>query len=226
MALSTSYFAPANWFGTGATRTVTGVSWSTGDIVVVFGAGEDNGSTLGVPTNANLTFTQRAVTTATASQCMAYIWTSAAAASGQTAQTITSTPGNTAKVANMGVVVVSGSPTGQTGAVANFLTTAPSLAVASGDVAVMFLADWNATNPPNKTPLAGSGTAVERNDSGNTTNYAIWGATWTGTAAGTFSFGPSDYTSLKPSQTAIVIQAPATKSMPIFRRPFAQLSGR
>jgi hypothetical protein len=72
----------------------------------------------------------------------------------------------------------------------------------------MFVCDFNATNPPGKTPATGSGTATERLDQGNGTTYAQWVADWVGTSAGTFTFGPNNYTSLQVAQVSLEITDP------------------
>ena len=210
MALSVTSYEPADWFAnTGTTRSVTGVAWNAGDIIIAIGGTENASYTLGTPTNANLTFSLAAsVTTGAANECTGYVWT-ATAGSSQTGQTITTTISSSGKMGGLHIWVVAGGPTGTTGAVANQTETAPSLTVAAGDVVCFGLFDWNASNPPGKTPATGSGTATERSDVGNGSEYATWCADWVGTAAGSFSFGPNNYTGLKVAQAAIVVQAPA-----------------
>lgn len=208
MALSIAgYYQPSNWFEQStATRNITGVAWSSGDIIVVVGVTEDNTRTLTAPTNANLTFTQQ-VASATANECKVYIWT-ATAGSSQTSQTIASTISASGSHGGLAVWVITGSPTGIANATLASNETAASITAASGDVVIFLLGDWNATTPT-KTPATGSGTATERIDTGNGSTYGIWAAEWVGTAAGTFSFGPNNYTGLKAMQASIRVTAPA-----------------
>lgn len=208
MALSVTVYEPSSWGTTGsATRTVTGVAWSSGDIIVVMGGTEGADTTMATPTNANLTFSLRAsVTAGGTNECPQYCW-SAAAASGQTAQTISCVITNGTKGGNICVWVITGGPTGITGAVANQTETAFSMTPAAGDVVVYQFFDWNAAGAPTKTPLTGSGTGTEREDQVYST-FGVWCADWVGTSAGTFNFGPNNYTSMKVAQAAIIVQAP------------------
>lgn len=227
MALSVAgFYQPANWFEEGDTsRDVTGVAWSAGDLIVALGVTEDNARTLATPTNANLTFTQQVTPGNTGNECKTYCWT-ATAGSSQTGQTIAATPSSSFAEAGLAVWVWTGGPTGTTGGVTNYTESALSMTVAADDGVCFALGDWNATTPT-KTPATGSGTATERVDTGNGTNYGIWAAEWVGTAAGTFSFGPNNYTGLKSSQIAIVVQAPtATATAPPPRRRRHHLIGR
>ncbi len=209
MALSVTYYGPSNWFETGDTsRDVTGVAWSSGDIIVALGITEDASRTFSTPTNANLTFTQQVTPGSTANECKTYCWT-ATAGSAQTGQTIAATISNSVHIGGVAVFVVTGSPSGTTGGVTNYTESNLSITVAAGDVVCYALGDWNATTPT-KTPATGSGTATERVDTGNGSNYGVWAADWVGTSAGTFSFGPNNYTGLKSSQIAIVVQAPTS----------------
>jgi len=104
------------------------------------------------------------------------------------------------------VWVVTGNPAGVTNATGNFNESAISRTVADGSVVIYGLDDWNATNPPGKTPLTGSGTATERSDGGDGATHAHWLADWVGTTAGTYNFGPNNYTSLKVAQAIIEIR--------------------
>jgi hypothetical protein len=209
--LSITYYPPdSGWQVPGSTHTVSAVAWSTGDIVVCVAGSENDSPTFGNPSNANLTFGAPKANTAGASgvESRAYIWASSAAASSQTGQTITVNDDFAAANKGIAALVVSGNPTGVANAIANLTESLISRTVSAGSVCVHFLFDWNGTTPPAKTPATASGTAVERADEG-TSAYAIWGATWTGTSAGTFNFGPSDYTSLKVAQVFIEVTAPS-----------------
>lgn len=208
MALSVAQFAAvSNWFTTTTPQTITGLAWSSGDIIVVVGLDENANAAISTPTNANLTFTlQASVTTGGGSEAEAYVWT-ATAGSAQTSQTI-SVAATGGLQFGAAAWVITGSPSGVANATANQTETAPSLTVGAGSVVIFALADFNATTPT-KTPLTGSGTATERFDTGNGTNYGVYGAEWVGTSAGTFSFGPNNYTGLQIAQVAIEITAPA-----------------
>jgi hypothetical protein len=211
------YATVSDWFSTGltgATKTITGVAWSAGDIVVVV-TGTENGfagvtNTSATPTNANLTFgaAQASAGIGSGTECSAVVFATTAGSS-QSAQTITITlttgGGGTLCAYGAAVWVITGAPTGTTNATANVTETAPSLTVSSGSVVIYGLMDFNATNPPGKTPLTGSGTATERLDQGDGTHYAQYLCDWVGTSAGTFSFGPNNYTSLVSAQVIVEI---------------------
>lgn len=92
-------------------------------------------------------------------------------------------------------------------ATANNTESAISRTVAWGSTVIMGVMDWNATNPPGKTPLAGLGTATERRDAGDAVSFAQWLAEWANTSAGTANFGPSNYTSLKIAQAIVEVSS-------------------
>src|SRR5688572_12126666 len=144
MALSVAQFAEhANWFLGTTPRGITGVAWSSGDIIVVIGGGDTAATTLGTPTNANLTFAlQASSTTGGSGECSGYLWT-ATAGSAQTAQTIQGS--RTAGGGNWGIGcwVVTGAPAGIANATANLTEAAISLTVAGGSVVVFGIIDFN-----------------------------------------------------------------------------------
>lgn len=205
MASVASFTANANWFAVGP-KSVT-ASWAAGDVIVVFGAAETAGTTtLNTPTATGLTFTQRAVNDVGANtEAETAIWTAVAGSSGS-GVTVQLTDTSGAIQIGLAVWVIS-SASGSFTALAGTNTEAAygSVTVGSGDVVIVALADFTAQNPPGKAPLTGSGTATERFDTGNGTNYAVWGADWAGTAAGTFTFGPDSYTALQVSQVGLVV---------------------
>jgi hypothetical protein len=215
VALSVAQFAQVgDWFNAGTPSNITGLSWSTGDIIVVFtGIEHGTSSPVVTPSNANLTFgaaKASEISDTGGNDCRVWIW-AATAGSGQSSQTIacTRTAGTGTQTFGGAAWVVTGGPSGTTNATANLTESAISRTVSAGSVVIFALLDWNATNPPNKTPATGSGSATERRDVGNTSNYAQYIADWVGTSAGTFSFGPNNYTSLKVAQTIIEVTAPA-----------------
>lgn len=229
MALSIAQFAqPSNWYlATGTNRGVTGVAWSSGDVIVAIGGCEAASYTFGTPANANLTFSLgNSVTAGTTNECNCYVWT-ATAGSSQTGQAITVTISDSAKMGGIAVWVVTGSPTGVGDLVANQTEVGPGIVCVSGSVVCYAHFDWNATNPQGKTPATGSGTATERVDQGNTDNYGIYAADWVGTAAGTHTVGPNNYTSLKVAQGSAEVLPPAAGGgVPPRRAIYSHLIGR
>lgn len=210
MALSVVSFSTvaSGWFNSTTPRSITGVAWSAGDIIVVIGGAENANGAIGTPTNANLTFgaAKASSTTGAGNECEIYVWASDPAAGAQTGQAIAATKAS-GSMWGMTAWVITGGPSGIANATANLTESAISRTVTAGSVVVYGLMDWNATNPPNKTPATGSGTATERLDQGNTSNYAQYLCEWVGTAAGTFSFGPNSYTSLQVAQVIIEVLA-------------------
>jgi len=211
MAISVSSYTNigTGWFSTTTPRSSSGISWSQGDIVVVVGGAENALGTMGNPSNANLTFgaAKASSTSGGGLEAEIYVWASDPAASAQTGQSIQSTA-TAGSMFGHAVIVVTGNPVTFANATANLTESSISRTVGQGSVGIFALIDFNATNPPGKTPLTGSGTAVERLDQGNGTNYAQYIATWEGMSAGTFSFGPNNYTSLQVAQIFIEVTAP------------------
>jgi hypothetical protein len=226
VALSVASFAEvSNWFTTGAnnaTKTITSQAWSAGDWIVVVTQGENEFASAVVPTNANLTF-GAAKTSQGSATGEANIWIYAAqATSSQSSQTITITLTSTngSRAFGAGVWVVTGQPVTTTNATSNRTESSISRTVVAGSVIIYGLVDFNATNPPGKTMLTGSGTSTERRDAGDGASYAQYLGDWVGTAAGTFSFGPNNYTSLSVSQAIIEVTASADRGIDeIFVRP-------
>jgi hypothetical protein len=210
MALSIAQFTQvSNWFAPNG-KNITGVNWSSGDIIVVITGAESDASTAtDTPSNANLTFGAAKATqdAASAGDTQIRVW-SATAGSSQSSQTIAIT--GTASFNNGGACwVVTGSPTGTTNATANLNESATSRTVAAGSVVIYGHMDWNATNPQGKTPATGSGSSTERRDAGDGGSYGQYLCEWVGVSAGTFSFGTNNYTSLQVAQCVIEVTAPA-----------------
>ena len=211
MTLSVAQYAEtASWFTGGGTRTITGVAWSTGDTVVVVGGTEIGTTTLTGCTNANLTFgAAKASLNVGGSNAAAYIWASDPAVSSQSAQTITITAGGGQQNSGAGCWVITGPSTGLANATANATSAAFSLTVSAGSVVVHGVISFSSTTP-NKTPATGSGVATERRDLGDGVSYAQWAAEWVGTAAGTFSFGPNNYSAPLTTIAQVIIEVLAS----------------
>ncbi len=210
MALAVASFTANASYQTdlAAGKSVT-VSWSAGDAVIVFAAVETDSRNLVAPTATGLTFTQLSlIDGTTGNECAAGMWGAIAGASGSSV-TVTASCSGAAANGCIVVWVISGGPSSLTAVTGNTTESGLSIATGAGDVVCYGLADWNATNPPGKTPATGSGTATERADQGNGSNYGVYIADWVGTTAGTTTYGPNNYTSLKVAQVAAVIKAPS-----------------
>lgn len=198
--------ANASWTNI-TTTTVTGLSWVTGDRVTIFGFSDSNAVDFNIPTNANLTFSQVGLIDDNSGQPMVGCW-SAVAASSQSAQTVTLTVTSAVTVGALALITRGDSGAATLGS--SFTETAISGTVGAGD-AILFGLASGVGGTPTKTPATGSGTAVERVDVGG--NMGVYAVTWNNAAAGTFDWGPSDYTSLAPAaQLAVVLSAPASSN--------------
>src|SRR5580765_2070361 len=227
MALSVAQYAQvATWFSSTTPRSVTGLSWSAGDIIVAVSALESSNlsQTLATPTNANLTFTLRASNqTGGGNEAWTYLWT-ATAASSQSSQSISFASNATGGQMFGGAVwVISGAPTGVGVNFANLTESLTNLTVANGSVVCYMHADWSATST--FTIATGSGTATERTDVGNGTNYGVYTGEWVGVAAGTFGFGVTSYAGTTISKVAIEITAPNPPAAPSEVRAVAENDG-
>jgi hypothetical protein len=211
------YAEVSDWYSTSdnGTKTIPNVAWNAGDTIVVVGGianVEWNSVVLNTPTNANLTFQLvTSVNTPGSPEAAVYYWI-AQAKSAQTGQTISIPQSNspaTQHATGAGVIVLRGAG-GVGNATANLNETAISRTVRDKSTVLYGLIDWNAVNPPGKTPLTGSGTAVERRDAGDGTSYAQWFADWSNVSSGIFNFGPNNYTSLKVAQAIVEARAVGT----------------
>jgi hypothetical protein len=203
VAVSVASFAQvANWFDSNA-KTITGQAWSTSDVVVVVGAKEHVGTaSIPPPTNANLTFaSQASQLTGGVNEPGIQIWTTVAA-SGQTGQTISfADPG--AEVNGYGVWVLSGASGTFANASANLTESAFTFTPTAGSVVIYGHSDWLATS--GKTITTGTGTATERVDTTNGTNYGVYLGDWAGVTASSASFGISSYTGTQVARGVIEV---------------------
>lgn len=200
------YYEVSDWMSSAKSNPVTGVAWSTDDVVVVAAWVSDSGSTLTVPTNANLTFTQRAVTTSSG-EAPCHIYT-AKAASTQSSQTIASGYSGGNNDGGTGVWVFSGADDFATGGMLDSEVESEipiSLTVSAGSAVVDIVTDWNTTAGP-WTGETGSGSLTEREDTQDT-NGGVWAADWVDTSSGTFDFGVDDYTGMHSTACAVEITA-------------------
>lgn len=195
---------------TSADKSITGISWNAGDAVVVIAGTGGEDSHLNLPTNANLTFSQKAIggTQDSANLEGVTIAWGAIAASSQTSQTISVTETGSAGQAFIAEVWVIRPGAGETigfgSASGNVTESTISLTVASGSTVCYLGTDWNA-DAPGRSPATGSGTATERLDATNTGTFTYYAADWVGTSSGTFGFGMSSYTGWKVAHAALEV---------------------
>lgn len=201
MALAVTFFAPANYFAL-ADATVT-ASWAAGDEVFVFGFTGINADTQNTPTATGLTFSLVTSYVNTGAEATIYLWRATAGSSGSSV-TITSTRNHTNPAAIAAYAV---SEVGSVSTLTGNGSESPYASVATpAGGAVLFGACGFSADVPATTPLTGSGTATERADTGDVTNYGVYIVDWLGTAEGSFTFGPTDYTNFGAvSQCGVVL---------------------
>lgn len=206
MALSTAFYQPSSRFASSTPSAITGVAWSAGDIIVVIGVTNNATVTLDAPTNANLTFGAADTEQSSgSSESNIYLWQTTAGSS-QTGQTININRSSGSGVFTGAVWVIGGGPAGTANITSNRTESGFSATVSAGSVVIVSCVDWNAA-AAGRTIATGSGTATERQDETDGTNYTIWSGDWGGVSAGTFTFGPTDYTGWKVAQAIIEVTA-------------------
>ena len=206
MALSTAFYQPSSRFASSTPSTITGVAWSAGDIIVVIGVTNNATVTLDAPSNANLTFGAADTEQSSgSSESNIYLWQTTAGSS-QTGQTININRSSGSGVFTGAVWVIGGGPAGTANIGSNRTESGFSATVSAGSVVIVSCVDWNAV-AAGRTIATGSGTATERQDETDGTNYTIWSGDWGGVSAGTFTFGPTDYTGWKVAQAIIEVTA-------------------
>ena len=206
MALSTAFYQPSSRFASSTPSAITGVAWSAGDIIVVIGVTNNVTVTLDAPSNANLTFGAADTEQSSgSSESNIYLWQTTAGSS-QTGQTININRSSGAGVFTGAVWVIGGGPAGTANIGSNRTESGFSATVSAGSVVIVSCVDWNAA-AAGRTIATGSGTATERQDETDGTNYAIWSGDWTDTVAGTYTFGPTDYGGWKVAQAIIEVTA-------------------
>jgi hypothetical protein len=209
--MTVPFFAPSSWFIDG-NASVANVSFNSGDEVFIIGFTGDGASTLATPTGTGLgTVTLvTSIVGAAGVDAVAYLWR-ATATSTQASTTISATrQGSVDNQCGIGAWVVAGGVTAVTALTGNTNESAyAGVSTGAGDIVLYGLGDWNATLP-NKDALTGSGTITDDVFNVNSgVDYGAWGCTWENTAAGSFTFGPNNYTGLAVVQVGAVI-TPAT----------------
>lgn len=209
MAVSVVSFSQvADWFDNTTTHSVSGVSWSSGDVVVVYAAKENGITALNTPSNANLSFTLRASQTDGGSgEAPVYIW-SAVAGSAQAAQTIQVTTTGT-QTWGLAVWVLSGASGSFANATNNRTESTITFTPSAGSGVLYGYADWAAA-AAGRTLATGTGIGTERIDTSNGTNYGVYVGDWMGVTAGSTAFGVTSYTGLQIGHLALEVLAAST----------------
>lgn len=196
MAITVASFTAPNWDDTASgTRTVTGVSWNSGEFIVAGGTAFDASLTLTTPTNASLTFSLlNSQTDGGTAEVPVWFWT-AVAGSTQSGQTISTTISDAARKGGICVWVISG----QNSVIAagnNRTESAFSYNPTAGSAVLYFVSDFNAT-AAGRTGTTGTGTLTERQDVTASAAFWVGAYDWVGVTSGANNYGITDYTSLK-----------------------------
>lgn len=215
------YYEVSDWMATATSAPVTGVGWTSGDVIVVAGWLSDVSATVVAPTNANLTFTSR-LSAGSAGLGVSYIYT-AKSTSTETSQTIAGGRTGSTNAVGSGVWVLSGADDYTAGATSNRTDDGEnpqSMTVSAGSAVIGVMADWNATGT-GSTGLTGSGTQTDREADVDGTYGGVWAGGWVGTASGTFDFGVDDYTGFSHSQCYAEIAVSAATGATVTPSPVA-----
>lgn len=204
MAVSVASFNQvADWFVSTTPRTITGLSWTSGDVVVVVGGAETASTSVATPTNANLTFALQASETSGGSgEAAIWVWI-AVAGSSQSSQTIQATATG-GQWWGFAVWVSSGASGSVANATADLTDSAFTFTPTVDSLVIYGHMDWNATS--GKTITAGTGTPTERFDA-NGSNYGVYLGDWVNVAASSASFGISSYAGVQIARARIEVLA-------------------
>lgn len=205
------FYEVADWF-VDANLTISSVAWQADDVIVVIGMTDEAAiGTLNTPTATGLTFAQQVIGGTGAGSPWVGIWT-ATAGSADT-QNISLTQASNPWMNGACCYVVDGATTsGAATFGVNSTQSAFSLTVSAGD-SVFYAVGWWITLT-NRVQTTGSGTATERKDAGNSSDYNQYIGEWLDTAAGTFDFGWTSYASITGIQHGgLVLPASATATL-------------
>ena len=195
---------------TTAPKTLTGLSWDDGDVLIVRVGSEGSATKVdNPPTNANLTFTLRAGQSTDGAPGAIY---SAVATSSETGQTISMSPSTGSAKWGWNVSIYSGC----SGSFANATQTqnVPNITInpTADSLVVFHVSDWNA-NGDVQDMETGSGTSTKLYDEVASGAWSWWGADWIGVNTGSDAFGATAASSSGWDETAIVVEILADASL-------------
>lgn len=184
----------SNWTDSTGSEATGTLTWSSGDVIVVMGATENQNISLGTPTATGLTFSL-VTSVGSDNDCVIYLWSATAGSSGSS--TVNSTGGGTSTNAMRGLIAYAFSGSnglGATGTLASSANKVVSLTRANNNSAVVtMMGDWNAVDDTIVTASPAGGTVRQTGHvSAAATFFAIdWGDQGT---AGNTSYGITDHT--------------------------------
>lgn len=191
-------------------QSVSSLSWNEDDVIVVVSDIEGANSSLGAPTNANLTFTARQTQdNGSANDSEIRAWT-AKAGSTQSTQTVQATRSAGSGSWRMQVWVLRGVDD-YTGGWANLNESATAYNPSAGSVIIYAHSDWNAT-AAGRTPETNSGTVTERIDSQASGIMTTYACEWVGVNAGSDNWGVTSYSGMQIAQLGLEITEGAVLS--------------
>lgn len=206
-----SYTESASGFGnnTGTTRTVSGLSVVSGDLLVVFGAQEDISGTFNAPTATGVTFTSRQAN-ATSNNCRTLAYTGPITSTNASLSISATVPSG--KASGLGVFLMRGGAYG-TSVAETAVSEAPAIdltATKSGSIGLYIEADWNAGDGTSRTwRTINSIVGTERTYFRNASAYTVYVGSWSNLGStGAKTFGLSAPTGQQVSQIAVEITTP------------------
>lgn len=193
---------------TGTTRTISGLSVVSGDILVVFGAQEDVSGTFSAPTATGVTFTSRQAN-ASANNCRTVAYTGPITTTNASLSLSCTVP---VKFCGICAFLVRGGAYGTSVKETN-TTEAPAVdltATKAGSIGLYIQADWNAGVTTGKTfRTINSIVGTERAALQVGGKYTVYVGSWSDLGAtGTKTFGLSAPTGQQTSQIAVEITTP------------------
>lgn len=171
-----------------ANETVTGLTWNTGDTIVVLGMTEDNtNSTLGTPTATGLTFAAMAGSpSAVASSCKGYAWSAVAGSNG--GATITSVSGGGGVGHGIQAWVLRGGAIGTPVLTVSAAKTVALTRLGTGSIVLFMGGDWSAS--ADVTVTADPVTNGTQRIAETFANYTVFAFDWTSQGSpGTTPYG-------------------------------------
>jgi hypothetical protein len=205
-----SYTESASGFGlnTGTTRTVTGLSVVSGDMLVFLGAQEDVSGTFSAPTATGVTFTSRQVN-ATANNCRSNAYTAPIVSTNASLTVSATVPSG--KYSGFGLFLVRGGVFGTSSKETN-TSEAPDLTITTtkaNSVLLYLQADWNAGDGTSRTwRTVNSIVGTERTYFRNSAAYTVYAGSWSDSGAiGAKSVGLSAPVGQQTSHVAVEIKS-------------------
>lgn len=215
-----SAYQQSNWtdLPSPGNEVTASLSWTAGDLIVVVGVTESTSVTLATPTATGLTFAN-ILSSTTASNCSAWVWTATAGSTSSGA--ITSTGNNTGIMAGIAAFAISGSAgVGATASIVGSSAKTISLVRANANSGVIvILGDFNAVADVTVTadPTSGGTQRAASTVSGKATFFCF---SWTDQGAtATTPYGIGSHTGTV-KMTGFAVEIKGTTASALSPPPF------